>query len=64
MTVKKWLPGVFVFQLGLIVAIISAVADHVGFGGPYIFFGPKQWIGVAVGILIAIIGLRAALRKK
>jgi hypothetical protein len=64
MTVKKWLPGVFIFQVGLIVATISAIADHVGFGGPYIYFGPNQWIGVAVGLVIAIIGLRAALKKK
>lgn len=62
--VKKWLPGVLVFQVGLIAAIVSAIADHVGLGGPYIFFGPKQIIGTAVGGIIALIGLIVALRAK
>lgn len=62
--IKKWLPGVLVFQIGLVAAIVSAIADHVGVGGPYIYFGPNQIIGVVVGGLIAIIGLWAALKRK
>jgi len=64
MSVKNKMPGVFIFQLGLIMVIVSAIADYVGLGGPYIFFGPKQWVGVAIGLVVAIFGLRFALNKE
>ena len=40
------------------------IADYVGLGGPYIMFGPKQIIGTAVGVVVALWGIILALRAK
>lgn len=61
--IKKWVPGVLIFQVGMVVAIVSAIADHIGLGGPYIYFGPRQLGGVVVGIAIAFLGLRSAVKR-
>ncbi len=61
--IKKWVPGVLIFQVGLVIVIVSAIADHIGLGGPYIFFGPRQLGGVVVGAVVAFLGLRAALNR-
>jgi len=61
---RKWLQGVGIFQIGLLIAVGSVIADHVGFGGPYIMFGPKQIIGTIIGVVIGLIGLVYAVRAK
>lgn len=61
--IKKWMPGVLIFQAGLVIAIVSAIADHIGLGGPYIYFGPRQLGGVVVGVMVAFLGLRVALKR-
>lgn len=61
---RKWLLGVGIFQIGLLIVAVSSIADYVGLGGPYIMFGPKQIIGTAAGAVIAMIGLVVALRAK
>ncbi len=61
---RKWAVGVGVFQIGMLIGIVSVIADYIGFGGPYIMFGPKQIVGTAVGVIIATIGLIYALRAR
>ena len=61
---RKWLFGVGILQIGLLIVAVSVIADHVGLGGPYIMFGPKQIIGTVVGIVIALIGFLFAFRAK
>jgi hypothetical protein len=47
--------GVLILVLGILVAILSLLADQfgVGKGG----FGPKQIGGVALGVLLIIVGM-------
>ncbi|MBL7164295.1 MAG: hypothetical protein ISS57_17040 [Anaerolineales bacterium] len=61
---RKWLLGVGIFQIGLLIVVVSIIADYVGFGGPYIMYGPKQIIGTVVGAVIVVIGLVVALKAK
>ena len=61
---RKWLIGIGLFQIGLIMAIVSIIADYVGLGGPYLMFGPKQIIGTVVGALVAVVGLVFAIRAR
>ncbi len=57
------LPGIILFEIGALIAIVSIIADFVGMGGPYFMFGPKQIIGTAIGGVLALIGLVDVLRK-
>ncbi|MBC8506802.1 MAG: hypothetical protein ISR58_11260 [Anaerolineales bacterium] len=61
---RKWVLGVVIFQIGLLAAVVSMIADYVGLGGPYIMFGPKQILGTAVGVVVALWGIIFALRAK
>ena len=61
---RKWVLGVGIFQIGLFAAVVSVIADYVGWGGPYIMFGPKQIIGTVVGVLVAMWGITIALKAR
>ena len=57
------LPGIILFEIGALIAIVSIIADFVGLGGSYFMFGPKQIIGTSIGCVLALIGLVDVLRK-
>jgi len=48
---------------GIILFIISLIADLIGIGGDLTAFGWKQITGVAVGLLLFLIGIRLRIIK-
>ena len=57
---KKTL-GILLVVLGVILVVVSLAADTIGIGSGA--FGPKQIIGTAIGIILALVGVWLALRK-
>jgi hypothetical protein len=55
--------GIAFILVGVIVLIISFLADVVGIGGQSNVFGYKQIIGIAVGAVAVMAGLILLLRK-
>ena len=53
--------GVALIIIGIIILLISLLADPLGIGG-YPGIGTKQTIGLIIGVIIAIIGF--ILRRK
>ena len=43
--------------VGVVLALVSLLADPIGLGGEP-RFGWKQWLGLIAGIVIAIVGAR------
>ncbi len=54
--------GIVLIVVGIVVLILSAIADAIGIGGNP-GFGPIQLIGIIVGIAAAVVGLVLILRK-
>jgi hypothetical protein len=48
--------AIVLLAVGVIVLLVSALADILGIGGNPLVFGYKQLAGVAVGAVIALIG--------
>ena len=42
--------------VGVVLALVSLLADPIGLGGEP-RFGWKQWLGLVVGVVIAIVGV-------
>lgn len=49
--------GLVLIVLGAIVGVLSLVADMVGVGTDPSTFGPLQFVGVIVGLLIVLFGV-------
>jgi sulfite exporter TauE/SafE len=43
--------------IGVILAIVSALADQIGLGAPTSTFGWKQLLGLVLGILLVVAGV-------
>ena len=54
--------GVVLLVAGIILVILSLIADPLGIGGSPVF-GYKQIIGVIAGVVAAAVGLFLALKK-
>jgi hypothetical protein len=55
--------GIAIILVGIIVLIISFLADVIGIGGQINVFGYKQIIGIAVGVVALVVGLILLVRK-
>jgi hypothetical protein len=49
--------GVVLIIVGLIVLLLSVLADPIGLGGGNEAFGPYQIVGTIVGVVVAIAGV-------
>ncbi len=58
----KKIAGIALLVVGLLVLILSLIADLVGIGGSPVF-GYKQIIGSVAGVAAIAVGLFLALRK-
>jgi len=58
---KKTL-GTIAVLVGVLLLLVSALADHIGWGGAP-GFGIRQMIGTAAGVIVALAGL-VVMRKK
>jgi Na+(H+)/acetate symporter ActP len=54
--------GIVALVVGIVVAIVSLIADVVGIGNPTVF-GPQQIVGTIGGAVVAVVGLFLTLRK-
>ena len=54
--------GIVALVVGIVVAIVSLIADVVGIGNPTVF-GPQQIAGTIGGAVVAAAGLFLMLRK-
>ena len=54
--------GVVIFIVGIILIIVSALADIIGIGGQGTF-GPRQIGGTIAGVVIAAVGAFLAFKK-
>jgi hypothetical protein len=53
--------GILLIVLGVILVGVSLAADMIGIGVGA--FGTKQYLGTAIGIIVAIVGVWLALSK-
>jgi hypothetical protein len=49
--------GFVVTAVGVIVVVVAAFADPIGIGGAEDTFGWKQIVGVAIGAVVAVVGI-------
>ena len=54
--------GIVALVVGIVVAIVSLIADVVGIGNPTVF-GPQQIVGTIGGVAVAAAGLFLMRRK-
>jgi hypothetical protein len=54
--------GFVVIALGVVMAVVSLAADVIGIGNQH-GIGGQQLLGIAIGVLVAIVGVWLALRK-
>ena len=54
--------GYVLFIIGIVLIVVSVLADSIGVGS-YPGFNWAQQVGTAVGVLVAVIGLVLAFRK-
>jgi hypothetical protein len=54
--------GIVALAVGVVVAIVSLIADVVGIGNPTVF-GPQQIVGTVGGAIVAVVGLFLMRRK-
>jgi hypothetical protein len=55
MTKRRTL-GVVLLVAGIVILLVSALADVVGLGGSATVFGYRQMLGSALGAVIAVVG--------
>ena len=56
--------GIAFVVIGILVLEISLLADYIGLGSGPVEIGWKQLIGAGVGLVVAVVGVVLALRKK
>lgn len=56
--------GLIIIILGVLLAVVSLMADVLGLGGDLTTIGWKQYLGAGVGILVVIIGIWFMGRKE
>jgi hypothetical protein len=55
--------GIAIFVIGLLVILISLLADVIGIGATGGVFGWKQILGVGIGVLVSLAGIIISRRK-
>lgn len=55
--------GAIVAVVGLVVLLVSLLADVIGVGTGPGMFGPRQIAGTVVGVVVLIVGIALALRQ-
>ena len=55
--------GLVLLVIGIVVLIVSLLADTIGIGGSASVFGFKQILGTVVGAVLAVAGLVVMIRK-
>ena len=53
--------GLVVLVVGIVILILSLVANPIGIGGPV--FGPYQIAGTIVGAVVTVVGLVLTLKR-
>jgi hypothetical protein len=48
--------------LGVVLVVVSALADPIGIGGDEEKFGWKQWTGIGIGVVLLVTGALLARR--
>ena len=56
--------GPIAIAIGVIIVLVSALADPIGIGAEDSGFGSKQVVGVIVGALVAIAGIAISRRSR
>ena len=56
--------GVVIVAVGVVIALVSALADPIGIGAEDSGFGWKQVVGAIVGALVAIAGIAINMRSR
>jgi len=56
--------GIALIVIGVLVLAVSLLADYLGLGSGPAGIGWKQLIGAGVGLVVAVVGVVLALRKK
>jgi len=62
MKVDKKTVAIVLLVVGVVVLILSLIADAIGIGGSA-GFGPVQIVGIIVGVIAAVVGLVLTLKK-
>ena len=60
---KRWM-GIVLLVVGIVLALVAALADVIGLGADVGTFGWRQLAGTIVGGLIVLIGLVVAITAK
>ena len=55
--------GIAILVIGVLIILISLLADAIGIGAPGGVFGWKQILGVGVGVLVSLAGIVISRRK-
>ena len=61
---RKRLAGWVIFAGGLVLLVVSLFADQLGIGGGNGTFGLRQITGTVAGVVILVVGVVIALRKR
>jgi len=62
MTKGRLQVGIGLVVLGVLIAVVSGLANVIGLGDPKGLFGWKQVVGLAVGVVLLVAGLVAVVR--
>jgi hypothetical protein len=54
--------GFVLIALGIVIAVVSLVADSIGIGNQT-GIGWKQFLGIAIGVIVALVGVWLGSRK-
>jgi hypothetical protein len=54
--------GIVLLVVGIVILVLSLVADSIGIGG-HLGFGLSQIVGAVVGAIVTIVGLVLTLKK-
>jgi hypothetical protein len=49
--------GIILVVIGIVIALVSVLADSLGIGVQPATFGMRQWIGIIVGIVAIVVGV-------
>jgi asparagine N-glycosylation enzyme membrane subunit Stt3 len=56
--------GIALIVIGVLALAVSLLADYIGLGSGVAIIGWKQLLGAGLGLVVAIVGIVLALRKK
>ncbi len=56
--------GIVLIVIGVIILLVFLLADALGLGADPTTVGWIQWLGAAIGLIVAIVGIVLATRKE